>query len=229
LNRIAIIPARGGSKRIPLKNIKNFLGKPIISFSIQAAIESKLFDEVMVSTEDEQIAKISLKLGAKVPFLRSLKSSDDFATTFDVIEEVVQEYTKLNQEIKEICCIYACAPFVSKEKLISSYELMKSGGFDSVFPIMPYGYPIQRALKLNSGKVNFINTENSFVRSQDLETNFHDTGQFYWMNSKVLLEKNLITTNSGGFIISELEGQDIDNDVDWKLAELKYELLQSFR
>ncbi len=229
MKRIAIIPARGGSKRIPLKNIKLFLGEPIISFSIRAAIESKLFDEVMVSTDDEQIANVSLKHGAKVPFLRSLKCADDFATTFDVIKEVLENYTKLNQDFKEICCIYACAPFVTKEKLISSYELMKSGGFDSVFPVIPYGYPIQRAMKLNFGKLNFINSENSFVRSQDLETNFHDAGQFYWMNSKVLLQNNIITTNTGGLIISELEGQDIDNDVDWKLAELKYELLQSTR
>ena len=229
MKRIAIIPARGGSKRIPKKNIRDFLGKPIISYSIQAALDSQLFDEVMVSTDDEKIAEIAQTLGAKVPFLRSLNSSSDFATTLDVIEEVIQEYSKLNQEFNEICCIYACAPFVSKEKLISSFELMQSEGFDSIFPIIAYGFPIQRALKLNHGKVSFINQENSSIRSQDLETNFHDAGQFYWMKSKVLIEKKIITNNTGGVIISELEGQDIDNEVDWKLAELKYEILQSIR
>lgn len=229
MKRIAIIPARGGSKRIPQKNIRDFLGKPIISYSIQAALDSQLFDEVMVSTDDEKIAEIAQSLGANVPFLRSLNSSSDFATTLDVIEEVIHEYSKLNQEFQEICCIYACAPFVSKEILISSFELMQSEGFDSIFPIMAYGFPIQRALILNHGKVSFINQENSSVRSQDLETNFHDAGQFYWMKSKILIEKKIITNNTGGVIISELEGQDIDNEVDWKLAELKYEILQSIR
>jgi pseudaminic acid cytidylyltransferase len=227
---ICIIPARAGSKRIPRKNVKHFLGKPIIAYSIEAAIASGLFAEVMVSTDDVEIAKIAKKYGAKVPFFRSSENSNDFATTFDVIEEVIQEYQKLDKKFDSICCIYACAPFITAIKLNSSYLLMQNMGFDSVFPIMEYGYPIQRALKIFDEKVSFINPEVSLSRSQDLDKSYHDAGQFYWMNSSIILRnKKILTSNSGGIIISELEGQDIDNEIDWKIAELKYELLQNLK
>jgi pseudaminic acid cytidylyltransferase len=225
---LCIIPARGGSKRIPRKNIKLFLGKPIIAFSIEAAIKSGLFDEVMVSTEDAEIAEIAIKCGAKVPFLRNLATSCDYATTFDVINEVIREYELLGKVFDFTCCIYACAPFVSQDKLTDSFELLQNKKFDSVFPIMSFGFPIQRALQQKENKVNFFYPEFSMSRSQDLEKSYHDAGQFYWINTKVCLEKKqILTDNSGSIIISELEGQDIDNEVDWKLAELKYELLQS--
>lgn len=227
--KLAIIPARGGSKRIPKKNIKLFLGKPIIAYSILAAIESNLFDEVMVSTDDDEIAKIAIKYGAKVPFFRSESNSDDFATTFDVINEVSNQYKLSNFEFDFICCIYPCAPFVTFQKLKDSFILLKNNNYDSVFPIMPFGFPIQRALKLDKkNKVSFLNSDFSLARSQDLEKSYHDAGQFYWIKTENgILKSNLITENAGAILISELEGQDIDNEVDWKLAELKYELLQS--
>jgi pseudaminic acid cytidylyltransferase len=230
MRNLAIIPARGGSKRIPRKNIKLFLGKPIIAYSIEVAISSGLFDEVMVSTEDLEIASIAKKYGATVPFIRTSKTSNDFATTFDVIQEVLQEYGLLNEKFDFACCIYACAPFISIDILTSSFNLLKEQKFDSVFPIMPFGFPIQRALKQEGNKVSFFNPEFSLTRSQDLEKSYHDAGQFYWMNTEVCVEKKQIQTdNSGSIILSELEGQDIDNEVDWKLAELKYELLQSIK
>ncbi len=227
---LCIIPARGGSKRIPKKNIKYFLGKPIIAYSIEAAINSDLFDEVMVSTDDFEIATIAKKYGAAVPFLRSDETANDFATTFDVIQEVVKEYELLSKTFEFTCCIYACAPFVTANTLNMSLDLLLESKFDSVFPIMPFGFPIQRALKQERKKVSFFYPEFSLFRSQDLEKSYHDAGQFYWMNTaECIKKKQILTDNSGSIILSELEGQDIDNEVDWKLAELKYELLQSIK
>lgn len=226
--KLAIIPARGGSKRIPRKNIKFFLGKPIIAYSIEAALKSGLFEEVMVSTDDAEIAEIALEYGAKVPFLRSEKTANDFAATFEVIEEVLLQYKTIEKKFDYACCMYACAPFVTKEKLIHSFEVLRNGNFDCVFPVMPFGFPIQRALKLEGNKTDFFYPEFSLSRSQDLEKSYHDAGQFYWMHvESCLAQKKILTKNTGSLVISEMEGQDIDNEVDWKLAELKYELLQS--
>lgn len=227
---LCIIPARGGSKRIPRKNIQLFLDKPIIAYSIEAAINSELFDEVMVSTDDPEIAEIALKYGASVPFFRTEKTSNDFATTFEVIEEVLLKYQDLDKNYNIVCCLYACAPFVTSKKLSQSLQLLEKNNYDSVFPIMPFGFPIQRSLKFEGDKIKFFYPEYSLSRSQDLEKSYHDAGQFYWMQvDKCLLEKKILTENSGSVVISELEGQDIDNEVDWKLAELKYELLQSIK
>jgi len=228
MSNLAIIPARGGSKRIPRKNVKNFLGKPIIAYSIEAALNSELFDEVMVSTDDIEIANIAREFGASVPFMRSEITANDFATTFDVIEEVLREYEKIGKVFEFTCCIYACAPFVTDDSLRLSLNLLKNDKFDSVFPIMPYGFPIQRALRKEEDKVSFFYPQFSLSRSQDLEKSYHDAGQFYWMNTEICLtKKQILTDNSGSIIISEMEGQDIDNEIDWKLAELKYELIQS--
>ena len=228
MKRIAIIPARGGSKRIPRKNIKYFCGKPIIAYSIEAALKSNLFDKVLVSTDDKEIAEISIKLGAKVPFLRSKESSDDFSSTFDVLQEVLVELKTFNEAYDYLCCIYPCAPLISTENICLSYDILIKNKFDSVFPILPFSVPIQRALTYKENKVDFLKRDYSLSRSQDLEKNYHDAGQFYWLNTQICLDKKkIVTDNSGGIIISELEGQDIDNEIDWKLAELKYELLQS--
>jgi pseudaminic acid cytidylyltransferase len=230
LKSICIIPARGGSKRIPRKNIKMFLGKPIIAYSIEAAISSGLFDEVMVSTDDYEIATIAKKYGALVPFMRSNKTATDFATTFDLIEEVLKQYKVIDCIFDYVCCIYACAPFVTKNKLFESFDLLTANNFDSVFPVMSFGFPIQRALKFDEEKISFFYPEFSLSRSQDLEKSYHDAGQFYWMNVKKCLEqKKILTDNSGSIVISEMEGQDIDNEIDWQLAELKYGLLQSIK
>ena len=225
MSNLCIIPARGGSKRILRKNIKFFLGKPIISYSIKSALCSNLFDEVMVSTDDLEISDIAKKYGAKVPFMRSAKNSDDFATTYNVIEEVIKKYIDLDKKFDNICCLYPCAPFVTSKFLSRAFDKLIKQKFDTVFPIIAYSYPIQRALKKNQGKVSMIFEDNLNIRSQDLEKSFHDAGQFYWCNTKRLLNsEKLITPNSGGIEISELDAQDIDTEIDWSLAELKYQL-----
>jgi pseudaminic acid cytidylyltransferase len=231
MSNLAIIPARGGSKRIPRKNIKLFLGKPIIAYSIEAAINSGLFDEVMVSTDDAEIANIANKFGATVPFIRSEKTSNDFATTFDVVVEVINSYKVRGIEFESICCIYPCAPFVSEQKLNSAYNLLVDKHFDTVFPVIQFGFPIQRSLRIDDhGKISFFYPEHALSRSQDLLPSFHDAGQFYWMNVVSCIEQQkIITANTGSIVITELEGQDIDNELDWKLAELKYEILQSIK
>ena len=225
MGNICIIPARGGSKRIPRKNIKYFLGKPIIAYSIQAALDSLLFDEVMVSTDDSEIAKIAVKYGAKVPFKRSDKNSDDFATTFDVIEEVIISYKNEGREFDNVCCLYACAPFVTKELILESFQKLKSNNFDTVFPVIPYSFPIQRALIEKNGKIFMIKENNLQSRTQDLEKTYHDVGQFYCCKIyRIMLNKKILTNNTGGIFVTELDAQDIDNHIDWKLAELKYSL-----
>lgn len=225
MSKIAIIPARGGSKRIPRKNVKDFLGKPIIAYSIIAALESEIFDEVMVSTDDDEIAEVAVKFGAKVPFTRSVENSNDFATTIDVLQEVLENYKKQNEVFEIGCCIYPTAPFVSVEKLKNAVQILNEGNFDSVYPVQQYSFPIQRAVYFEEGKLNWVNPENALKRSQDLPPAYHDAGQFYMFRvEKLLKNKAILTSNSSGIIISELEAQDIDNETDWLLAELKYKL-----
>jgi len=228
LSRLCIIPARGGSKRIPRKNIKFFLGKPIIAYSIEAALQSNLFDEVMVSTDDDEIAEIAKKYGAKIPFLRSTKNADDFATTVDVINEVLQLYNKQKAKVfKTACCIYPTAPFVSEIKLKEAFDLLLKKNFDCVFPVMEFSFPIQRALKKDAdNKMTLFQPKHLNSRSQDLEKAYHDSGQFYWFKTKEIVRKGkLWTDNTGVIVIKESEGQDIDTLEDWKLAEIKYKLL----
>ena len=226
--KLCIIPARGGSKRIPRKNIKDFLGKPIIAYSIEAAIKSGLFDEVIVSTDDKEIAEISKSYGASIPFFRSNKNSSDFATTFNVLEEVFEKFKARKRFFEYGCCIYPCAPFVKPDILTTSFKKMQKNNFDSLFPIIKYGHPIQRGLKMNlEGQVQYNSSEYALTRSQDLEEMFHDAGQFYWMRvTEILKYRKVVTENSGGIEITELEAQDIDSEVDWKLAELKFNLLK---
>jgi len=225
MRNLCIIPARGGSKRIPRKNIKDFLGKPIIAYSIEAAINSGSFDEVMVSTDDAEISEIALKYGAKIPFMRSADTANDFATTYEVIDEVLRNYINIGQSFDQACCIYPCAPFISTAKLKEAAEKLHI--FDTVFPIVQYGFPIQRALKKDKkDKISFLQPEFELSRSQDLNFSFHDAGQYYWFTTKSLLEnKSMMSRNTGCVLLSEMEVQDIDNEMDWKLAELKYKLL----
>ncbi|MDD4672219.1 MAG: pseudaminic acid cytidylyltransferase [Bacteroidales bacterium] len=221
MSNIAIIPARGGSKRIPRKNIKDFLGKPIIAYSIETALNSGLFDEVMVSTDDEEIAQIALKYGAKVPFMRSKKNANDFATLAEVIDEVVKEYTQQNRVFKYGCCILPTSPLLRIERLKEGLELIEEKMFDSVKPIVRFSYPIQRALKHSNHQVTMFNPEYAKSRSQDLEPTYHDAGQFYWFN----WEQGLNGDNKGAIVVSEIEVQDIDTWDDWKLAEFKYKMI----
>ncbi len=222
--KLAIITARGGSKRIPLKNIKPFRGKPIIEYSIHAALESGIFDEVMVSTDHEGIAKVAMAAGAKVPFMRSPENSDDYAGTAEVLEEVVLKYQEEGKNFDWICGIYPTAPFITSKKLKEAMNLLIEKDANSVVPIVKFSYPIQRSLRHNGQYSEMVWPENYTARSQDLEPIFHDTGQFYCLRTSALLsEKKLFTTKMVGYEIPELEVQDIDNEVDWKLAELKYE------
>ncbi|HIE46161.1 MAG TPA: pseudaminic acid cytidylyltransferase [Flavobacteriaceae bacterium] len=224
--KLCIIPARGGSKRISRKNIKNFLGKPIIAYSIEAALKSNLFDEVMVSTDDDEIAKIAKEYGAEVPFLRSEKNADDYATTIDVINEVILLYKKNGKTFERACCIYATAPFVTNESLIKAYQILVDNKFDTVFPVMEFSFPIQRALKINDDKMELFQPKHLNTRSQDLEKAYHDVGQFYWFDTEIILLKGkLWTDNTGVIVIKESEGQDIDTIADWRLAEIKYKIL----
>lgn len=226
MTKLAIIPARGGSKRIPKKNIQLFLNKPIISYSIEAALNSTLFDEVMVSTDDDKIAKIAIEYGAKVPFKRSEKNANDFAVLADVVEEVLSEYKNTGVVFEEVCCILPTAPFITSNLLKMSHQKMVDNDFDSVFPIIQFSFPIQRSLKLIDDKIEMTMSEHLNSRSQDLDSRYHDAGQFYWMRIKSFLkEKKLLMSNTGGIVISELQAQDIDSKTDWKLAELKYKLL----
>ena len=223
---IAIIPARGGSKRIPKKNIKLFLSKPVIAYAIEAVIESKLFDEVMVSTDDAEIAEIAQQYGAKIPFLRSEATSNDFASTADVLIEVLRNYEKSGQTFDYACCIYPTAVFVTAEKLQEAFHLLEQKKYLSVFPVMSFNYPIWRSLKNENGKLSMNYPEYQNSRSQDLPVAYHDAGQFYFFKPEVLFnEKTLFTSNSGGIVIDELEGQDIDNLTDWVIAEMKYKIL----
>ena len=225
---LCIIPARGGSKRIPRKNIKDFLGKPIIAYSIEAAIKSNLFDEVMVSTEDSEIAEIAKQYGARIPFMRSNEKENDFDTTYEVIAEVLDNYEKMNMNFEKACCLYPCAPLITFEKLQEAHDKLDS--FDVAFPVVKYSFPIQRALlKDKDGKVMFFQPEYETTRSQDLKESYHDAGQFYWfVVKKIIKNKGLFTNNTGVLVLSELEVQDIDNTKDWKLAELKYKLVHGF-
>lgn len=219
MSNLCIIPARGGSKRIPRKNIKEFLGKPIIAYSIEAAINSNLFDEIMISTDDEEIAEIAKQYGAKVPFFRSSENSNDFATLADVIDEVKMQYLILEKKFENICCILPTAPLLTVGNLRAGYELLINKKADSVRPVVRFSYPFQRAVKLDdNGKVNMFYPEYQNTRSQDLELAFHDAGQFYWMK----FDTGLRGANKVGFEIPEILVQDIDSEDDWKIAELKF-------
>ena len=224
MRRLAIIPARGGSKRIPRKNIRSFLGKPIIGYSIEAALRSELFDEVVVSTDDEEIAEIARGFGASVPFLRNAETADDFATTIDVLREVHSQFGILPAEA---CCLYATAPFVTPQLLREGLEKMDEGDLDSVFPVQRFGFPIQRAVRITgANRIAPFYPEHVQTRSQDLEPAYHDCGMFYWYRpERVLAKGRLWTDNSGCVVIAERAAHDIDTEEDWAVAEMKFQIL----
>ena len=225
MSSVAIITARGGSKRIPRKNIKDFLGKPIIAYSIEAALTSKLFDSVLVSTDDVEIAEVAKKYGAEVPFYRSAENANDFAGTAEVIEEVLLKLKKMGKEYTYACCLYPTAPFINTKTLTEAYTLLKENKYTSVYPVCAFSYPIQRSLQFNGNKIEMIHPANLQKRSQDLPKAYHDAGQFYWLETESFLkDKKIYTDNSGAIILDELQVQDIDNETDWKLAEMKYKL-----
>ena len=226
MSNLAIIPARGGSKRIPRKNIRDFLGKPIIAYSIETALESGLFEEVMVSTDDKEIAEVAKKYGAKVPFMRSEENADDYATTVDVLVEVLQTFQQQGKDFESGCCIYPTAPLLKPSSLISGYEKLINESFSTVFPVVEFPYPIQRSLKLiGNDKVEMNWPEHIGSRSQDLPMAYHDAGQFYWFNMEELIkEKKLFGENCAAIVLTSSSVQDIDTEEDWKLAEMKAKL-----
>jgi pseudaminic acid cytidylyltransferase len=222
---LAIITARGGSKRIPRKNIKNFLGKPIIQYSIEAALQAGFFTEVMVSTDDREIAEIALSLGAKVPFLRSAETSNDYATTADVISEVLNEYNTRGVSFDYCSCIYPTAPFVTAQKLKDAFDKLLTSGAESVVPVVRFGSPILRSFKIENDLIKMNWPEHMNTRSQDLPLAFHDCGQFYLLRVITFLQnKKLFTNFTVPIEVPESEVQDIDNEEDWKVAEIKYKL-----
>jgi len=225
MNNLAIIPARGGSKRIPRKNIKDFLGKPIISYSIEVAFKCGLFNEVMVSTDDDEIASVAKTYGAKVPFFRSNENSTDTATTMAVIKEVLEKYQSIQKKNFEyVCCIYPTAPLIESQDLIEGYNLLLAKNYQSLSPVVPFSYSIWRGFERDdNGLTRMIWPENRDARSQDLKQAYHDAGQWYWLDSS-LLQEGIFTDNSGTIVLDELSVQDIDTLVDWKMAELKYRL-----
>jgi N-acylneuraminate cytidylyltransferase len=217
---ICIIPARGGSKRIPKKNIKDFLGKPIMAYSIEMALESGLFDEVMVSTDDLEIAEIAKSSGASVPFIRSKEASDDYATTAAVIKEVVEMYRNIGEEFDSICCLYPTAVLANSADIRQGYELLKDA--DMVLPVTEFSFPPLRSFRVNEeGLAEYRYLEHVNTRSQDLEPWYHDAGQWYWYQIKTL-EKELEFYERRVLKLSNIRVQDIDNIEDWKIAEIKY-------
>lgn len=226
MHNLAIIPARGGSKRIPRKNIKEFLGKPIIAYSIEAAIKSNLFSEVMVSTDDQEIAEVALKYGAKVPFLRSSKNADDHTGPGDVVFEVLNEYEKIGELFENCCCIYATAPLIRESRIIEGLDLLLNSDYNVVFPVGKFSSPIWRSYQMSPEfgvTMNFPDYERK--RSQDIPCAYFDAGQFYWFptkNMSLLKNKNVFGTLKGAILLEETEVQDIDNIDDWKIAEIKF-------
>lgn len=223
---IAIIPARGNSKRIPRKNIRIFAGQPIIKYSIDAAIDSKIFDEVMVSTNDHEIAEYAMKCGASVPFMRSEKNSGDHSSTANVLLEVLECYKKIRKEFNYTCCIYPTAPFVTGKKLTEAQNKLIQHNVDSVVPVTAFSFPIFRSVQIEDDRLKMFWPEHINTRTQDLPKAYHDCGQFYFLNTiSFLQQKNIFTGNTYPIIIPESEVQDIDNEEDWKIAEIKYKLL----
>ena len=221
-SRICIIPARGGSKRIPRKNIRPFAGKPIIAHPIQAALDSGCFDEVMVSTDDEEIAAVARSHGAQVPFLRSPRNSDDHSGTLEVVNEVIEGYQRTQQRAFEYgCCLFATAALVTPERLRQGWDIISSQpDLNYVLALIPFGFPIQRAVYMQDGRVHMFHPEHYRTRCQDLPQSFKDAGQWYWFRSdRIGLMQPVLGPASGA--LSEMEAQDIDNEEDWRLAELK--------
>ncbi len=227
MKTIAIITARGGSKRIPRKNIKLFLGKPIIEYSIEAALSSGIFDEVMVSTDDEEIAQIAMRAGASVPFMRSEATANDYATTTDVLLEVLDRYKERGQEFDYMACLYPTNPFITPDKLKQAMDLISSNDYAEVLPVVQFSFPPQRAYVFKENdSLQYKWEEFKNARSQDLEKMYHDAGQFYFYDVKKYIENKGVKGKIYPLICPEHEVQDIDTEEDWKMAELKVEYMR---
>ena len=227
--KLAVIPARGGSKRIPRKNIRYFCGKPILAYSIERALESKLFDHVIVSTDDEEIALISREYGAETPFLRPAEFSDDYTGTNAVVKHAIRWYQEQGQDISLVCCIYSTAPFVKVKYLKEGYDKLNGSDKSFAFSVTSFPFPVQRAIRINKkGEVDAFWPEYINIRSQDLEESYHDAGQFYWGKSQAFLNDVVtFSTASIPIILPRYLVQDIDTFEDWQCAELMFQAMES--
>ena len=224
---LCIIPARGGSKRIPHKNIALFKGEPIISYSIKAVQESGIADEIMVSTDDQAIADVAIKYGAKVPFFRDASTSNDKAGVAAVLVEVVNEYKRRGMEFDYVLSVYATQPLLKPENLVKAFgQLSTTEGAESICTVEAYSYPPQRATVIVDGELKQLHPENYYARSQDLQKIYHDCNQFFLFKTYALMrDQKLYTKHTLPFILAESESQDIDTMEDWKLMEMKYDLM----
>lgn len=227
---LCIIPARAGSKRIPSKNIRPFFGKPVIHYAIETALKSKLFDEVMVSTEDETIKRTALEGGATVPFLRTAETANDTASTVEVLLEVLGNYEKEGRSFSYGCCLYPVTPLTTVEQLQAGFEMLLAKHYDTVFPVVPFSFPIWRSVKRNGKKVAWNWPEYANIRSQDLPVAYHDAGQWYWFKTDVLQTKGvLLTDNTGSIVLDEQLVQDVDNESDWQMMKIKWQIQDEVR
>jgi len=227
---IAIIPARGGSKRIPKKNIKDFFGKPLIAYSIEVALNSNLFEKVVVTTDDEEIAKIAKEYGAEVPFLRPKELSDDFSGTADVIEHAIKELEKRGEHYNYVCTLYATAPLLQKEYLIEGYEKLQKSDAKYAFSATTMPFPIQRTFKLNAdGRCEMFTPQHYMTRSQDLEEAYQDAGEFYWDKREKKSDEILFSKDSIPVVLPRHLVQDIDTLEDWNRAEILYKVINMER
>lgn len=226
--RLAVIPARGGSKRIPRKNVKIFCGQPMIAWSIRAAIGSGIFDRIIVSTDDAEIAKVSLSLGAEVPFVRPPELSDDHTGTIPVIAHAVEWQAAQGAQPDEVCCLYATAPFIEAEDLRRGFDILHESGADYAFSVTGYAAPIQRALRiLADNRVEMFDPGQFAARSQDLEEAWHDAGQFYWGKAQAWREQRILfSRHAAPVILPRHQVQDIDTLEDWQRAEQMFRARQ---
>ena len=225
---IAIIPARGGSKRIPRKNIKSFHGKPMIAWAIEAAKRSGLFNQIIVTTDDYEIAAIAKAWGAEVPFMRPVDLADDYTPTVPVIAQAISALAKKGVFSDLVCCIYPCAPFLRADDLIAGLELLQESGANFAYPVAEYAHPVQRALlRANDGAMQFLSPEHEITRTQDLPKTFHDVGQFYWGRVEAWLAERRMHSEGAGLVIPHWRAVDIDVDDDWERGELLFQLLEN--
>jgi pseudaminic acid cytidylyltransferase len=224
----AIIPARGGSKRVPRKNIRDFCGKPMIAWSISAALESGCFDHVIVSTDDVEIAEVAKEWGADVPFMRPRRLADDHTATRPVVNHAIREIAAHHGMPELVCCLYATAPFVRASDLEQGLITLATSGADFAFTVSSFGYPIQRALRITrDGRIAMLHPENRAARAQDLEATYHDAGQFYWGRTQAFLDDMpMFSQASVPILLPRYRVQDIDTPEDWRHAELLFEALQ---
>jgi len=225
---ICVIPARGGSKRIPRKNIKEFNGKPIIAYSIEAALKSNCFSQVIVSTDDDEISEVAKKYGALVPFVRPDELSNDYAGTISVIKHAIEWMENNNNYIENVCCLYATAPFIQSKIISKAYQQLQDSNSDYCFSVTSFSFPIQRAIKIVQGdKVNMFYPEHFNTRSQDLEEAYHDAGQFYWGKAQAFKDESpLFSEVATPYVLPRYLVQDIDTMEDWIRAETMYKVLQ---